>query len=97
MRKMPTQMGTTGNDGGTEGLSEVQKPVLEHAAPKAGQEEGVAGKIGGVKDDGGLMGGVWFYTYLHRGDKKPIKLREAGPFYNGEKPNWLVPRKNRDF
>ena len=33
MRKVPTQVGaTTGNNGRTEGMPEVQEPVLEHAA-----------------------------------------------------------------
>ncbi len=35
MRKVPTYVGaTTGNNGRTEGLPEVQESVLEHAAPE---------------------------------------------------------------
>lgn len=46
MRKVPSQMGaTTGNDGRTEGMPEVQKPVLEHAAPEANQTPGLAGRL----------------------------------------------------
>lgn len=44
MRKVPTYVGaTTGNNGRTEGLPEVQESVLEHAAPEA-QNPQVTGK-----------------------------------------------------
>jgi hypothetical protein len=40
MREMSTQVGAaSGNNGRTEGMPEVQKPVLEHAAPKARPKE----------------------------------------------------------
>ena len=46
MRKVPSQMGaTTGNNGRTEGLPEVQEPVLEHAAPEANQTPRLAGRL----------------------------------------------------
>lgn len=50
MRTMSTQMGTTGSDGGPEGLSEVQESLLEHAAPEAEKEE-LAGNVGAVKQN----------------------------------------------
>jgi hypothetical protein len=40
----------------------------------------------GLVDDGGLMGGRWVFTFLHRGAEKPILLKEEGPFYDYE--NW---------
>jgi len=44
MRKVPTYVGaTTGNNGRTEGLPEVQESVLEHAAPET-QNAQVTGK-----------------------------------------------------
>ena len=45
MREMPTQMGSTGNNGGAESLPEMQKSVLEHAAPEANQNQGLAGRL----------------------------------------------------
>jgi hypothetical protein len=45
MREMPTQVGSTGNNGGAEGLPEVQESVLEHAAPEARQNQGLAGRL----------------------------------------------------
>jgi hypothetical protein len=45
MREMPTQVGSTGNNGGAEGLPEMQESVLEHAAPEASQNQGLAGRL----------------------------------------------------
>ena len=40
MRTVPTQVGAaTGNHRGTEGMPEVQKPVLEHAPTETREEE----------------------------------------------------------
>ena len=40
MREMSTHLGATGDDGGAEGLSEVQESVLEHS--KAEDQETVS-------------------------------------------------------
>ena len=46
MREVPTQVGsTTGNDGGAEGLPEVQESVLEYAAPEARQNQGLTSRL----------------------------------------------------
>jgi hypothetical protein len=46
MRTMPTQMGSTaGNNGRTEGLPEVQKPVLEYTASEAQKEQMTAENV----------------------------------------------------
>ena len=45
MREMPTQVGSTGNNGGAEGLPEMQESVLEHAAPEANQTPRLAGRL----------------------------------------------------
>ena len=45
MREMPTQVGSTGNNGGAEGLPKVQESVLEHAAPEANQTSRLAGRL----------------------------------------------------
>lgn len=47
MRKVSTQVGSTGNNGRTEGLPEVQESVLEHAAPEANQKPRLAGRLAG--------------------------------------------------
>ena len=59
MRKVPTQVGaTTGNNGRTEGLPEVQKPVLEHAPTKAREEE--------ITRDGGVVNLVTSVTEIRK-------------------------------
>lgn len=45
MREMSTQMGSTGNNGGAEGLPEMQVTVLEHAAPEARQNQGLTSRL----------------------------------------------------
>lgn len=49
MREMPTSVGATGNNGRTEGLPEMQKPVLEHSASEACAEKEIARDSGVVK------------------------------------------------
>lgn len=45
MREMSTQVGSTGNNGGAEGLPEMQESVLEHAAPEARQNQGLTSRL----------------------------------------------------
>ena len=40
MREMPTHMGATGNNGGTESLPEMQKSVLEHTTQEPTKTKG---------------------------------------------------------
>jgi hypothetical protein len=46
MRTVRASVGAeTGFERGAEGMPEVQKPVLEHAAPKADQNQGLDGRL----------------------------------------------------
>jgi hypothetical protein len=56
VRKMRAPMGAaSGLQRGTEGMPEVQKPVLEHAAPKANQNQGLDSRLASESEEAAAL------------------------------------------
>ena len=66
MRKVPTQVSaTTGNNGRTKGMPEVQKPVLEHAPTEAKEE---------ITRETGVVNLVTSVTEIRKTDRSSVEL-----------------------
>lgn len=80
-------------------MPEVQKPVLEHAAPKAIQNQGLDGQLTSTTIPQSKQivksitpeakGPRWYFlVQWPKPGEKPVTLKESGPHYDDYIPEW---------